>query len=103
MNSIEAVKKKSLLKQNQTIPLEDFEEAQLSYVIDPTKFSQITINQIMNPFLSQYLDLSQDTLNELLICADEMLTNAYFHGILELTKEERTQEFTQLKRLLTKN
>ena len=101
LNSIEAVKKKSLLKQNQMVPLEDFEEAQLSYVIDPTKFSQITINQIMNPFLSQYLDLSQDTLNELLICADEMLTNAYFHGILELTKEERTQEFTQLKKIIS--
>ena len=101
LKSIETVKKKSILKQKHSVPLEYFEEAQISYVIDPTKFSQITINQIMNPFLSQYIDLSQDTLNELFICADEMLTNAYFHGILELTKEERTQEFSQLLKIIS--
>jgi len=101
LKSIETVKKKSILKQKHSVPLEYFEEAQISYVIDPTKFSQITINQIMNPFLSQYIDLSQDTLNELFICADEMLTNAYFHGILELTKEKRTQEFSQLLKIIS--
>jgi len=101
LKSIETVKKKSILKQKHSVPLEYFEEAQISYVIDPTKFSQITINQIMNPFLSQYIDLSQDTLNELFICADEMLTNAYIHGILELTKEERTQEFSQLLKIIS--
>ena len=101
LKSIETVKKKSILKQKHSVPLEYFEEAQISYVIDPTKFSQITINQIMNPFLSKYIDLSQDTLNELFICADEMLTNAYFHGILELTKEERTQEFSQLLKIIS--
>lgn len=100
LKSIEAVKQRSLLKHNHSVSFEAFEEAQISYVIDPIKFSHKTINQIMNPFLSKYLDLSQDTLNELLICADEMLTNAYFHGILELTKEERALEYSQLKAII---
>ena len=59
LKSIETVKKKSILKQKHSAILEYFEEAQISYVIDPTKFSQITINQIMNPFLFNILTVTR--------------------------------------------
>ena len=61
----------------------------MELVIDPKKLSLTSISRVMRLFFKQNLHLPQDLFNELLICADEMVYNAYIHGTLGLSLEQR--------------
>ncbi len=76
------------------------DNAQLNIVIDPRKFSQFGISKVFNVFFKQNLKLSQDLCNELLTCVDEMVYNAFIHGTLELTPQQRRYEHDQLQKLI---
>jgi DNA-binding response OmpR family regulator len=80
------------------LPLLDL--AEFSLVINPTRFSQFGITKVFNLFLKQSLDLQQNVLNELLICVDEMIYNAYIHGTLELNLQQRQYEHSRLQELI---
>ncbi len=61
----------------------------LNFVIDPKNFSKFSISKVFNVFLVSNFNFCQNTLNELLICIDEMIYNAYIHGTLKLNIDER--------------
>lgn len=89
LNSIEAIISRLAARRSKDKLLNNFIQAEFSCVIDPHKFTGGGVGKILGPLLTQNLDLPENTLNELLSCADEMLQNAYIHGVLELTDPER--------------
>lgn len=100
LKSIEAIISRIVIRNSSEKLLNNFDQAEFSCVIDPHKFSGVGVSKILNPILFQNLDLPQDTLNDLLTCADEMLQNAYIHGVLELTDAERLCEQAQLREII---
>ncbi|MCB5253763.1 MAG: response regulator [Candidatus Cloacimonadaceae bacterium] len=70
------------------------DKASFSFDISAEHFSKFTISKIFSSYLRQYFKIDPMVLNELLICVDEMVYNAYIHGTLELSIRERalTQE-----------
>lgn len=69
--------------------MQHLDTANMELVIDPKKLSLTSISRVMRLFFKQNLHLPQDLFNELLICADEMVYNAYIHGTLGLSLEQR--------------
>ncbi|MCB5271988.1 MAG: response regulator [Candidatus Cloacimonetes bacterium] len=65
------------------------DKAKFSFDISAEHFSKFTISKIFSSYLRQYFKIDPMVLNELLICVDEMVYNAYIHGTLELTIPER--------------
>lgn len=80
--------------------LNRLEQAQLSFVIDPGKFAQHGVSKVCTYFLQQNLDVPQDLMTELLICVDEMVYNAFIHGTLGLTPQQRKLDHTHLQEII---
>ncbi|MFA6720782.1 MAG: response regulator [Candidatus Cloacimonadaceae bacterium] len=100
LKSIEAIISRLMVRRSQEKMLSNFDRAEFSCVIDPLKFSGAGVTKILNPILFQNLDLPHDTLSDLLTCADEMLQNAYIHGVLELSEAERLCEQHRLREII---
>ena len=81
--------------------LNTYERAEFSVVIDPAKFTGAGLEKIIRPLMLKNLDLPQDFLNDIMTCADEMLQNAYFHGVLELSPQERMLDQASLRGLIS--
>lgn len=81
--------------------LANTEQASISCVIDPLRFMQHSVLRILGPFLYRNLDLPQDLLNVILACSDEMLQNAFIHGVLGLTVEQRGEVPEKLNKLIS--
>lgn len=102
MASIEAIAERINLRHSSEKILNTYERAEFSVVIDPAKFTGGGLNKIIRPMLLKNLDLPQDLLNDIITCADEMLQNAYFHGVLELTPQERLLDQASLRGIIEK-
>ncbi len=102
LKSIEAIVTRIRMRNSNEKLLNSFDRAEFSCVIHPLRFSGAGVSNILSPILFQNLDLPQDTLNDLLTCADEMLQNAYIHGVLELTEAERLAEQSQLSETINR-
>lgn len=76
------------------------ETAHFNFVIDPRKFSKFAISKVFNSFLRQSFQLNHNLLNELLICVDEMVYNAFIHGTLNLTVGERILDHSSQQKLI---
>lgn len=100
LKSIEAIIARVVNFRSNEKLLSTFNRSEFSCVIDPRKFSGVGVAKILNPLLSQNMDLPHNLLMEILTCADEMLQNAYVHGVLELTDEERLCEQTTLREII---
>lgn len=100
LKSIEAIISRANARRRKDKLLGSFERAEFSCVIDPHLFSGTGVTKILNPILFDNLELPHDTISDLLTCADEMLQNAYIHGVLELTDAERLCERDQLKEII---
>lgn len=74
--------------------------ATLNFEIDPKKFSQYGFSKVFNNFLINNTSLPKNLTNEILICVDEMIYNAYIHGTLELDNDQRHLEHVQLQQLI---
>lgn len=72
-------------------------EIKLDVVINPLKFSQHSVNRICSKFLEQNIKLPPVIVNELLICVDEMVYNAFIHGTLGLTVQQRQGSHAMLQ------
>lgn len=81
--------------------LETLNELRLELVINPRKFSQRSINQISKRFMEANLRLAPLIVNELLICVDEMVYNAFIHGTLGLTLQQRRNDHDALQEIIT--
>ncbi|MDP2174045.1 MAG: response regulator [Candidatus Cloacimonadaceae bacterium] len=93
---------KSILeRRNYKVNMEKFlillEVVNISFQIDPRKFAQYGFSKVFNKYLLNNTALPKNLMNEILICADEMIYNAYLHGTLELDKEQRHFGFAHLQ------
>ncbi len=77
------------------------DKASFSFDISAGNFSKFTISKIFSSYLRQYFKIEPMVLNELLVCVDEMVYNAYIHGTLELTVQERALMQDKLHQIIT--
>ncbi len=63
--------------------------ADLSFTITPVNFSKSNLFNALSSFLRHNFGIDQQVLNEMLLCMDEMVYNAYIHGTLKLDQHER--------------
>lgn len=76
------------------------EKAKFSFDMSAKNFSKFAISKIFSSYLRQYFRVDPKVLNELLVCVDEMVYNAYIHGILQLTIEQRALAQEQLQEVI---
>ncbi len=63
-------------------------------------FRQVDFIKIFTRFFSQSLSLPKPIGNEMLLCMEEMLYNAFIHGTLRLNMKERTLSYEDYKNLI---
>jgi len=76
------------------------DEAEFNFYFNPKHFSKFAISKVFNSFLRQNFRINPMVINGLLICVDEMVYNAYIHGTLELSINERLMEHSALQELI---
>jgi YesN/AraC family two-component response regulator len=73
------------------------DSAEFKFELNPKHFSKFAISKVFNAFLRQNFHLNHTTLNEVLICVDEMVYNSFIHGTLKLTVPERLMDHASLQ------
>jgi len=74
--------------------------ADLKLSLPPHMFRQVDFIKIFTKFFKQNLNLTNTLINELLLCLEEMLYNAFIHGTLKLNLKERTLSYEEYKKLI---
>ncbi len=74
--------------------------ADIKLSLPPYMFRQVDFIKIFTKFFKQNLNLSNTLINELLLCMEEMLYNAFIHGTLNLNLKERTLSYDEYKNLI---
>nr|MDK2850623.1 hypothetical protein [Candidatus Cloacimonadota bacterium] len=74
----------------------------LCFDLNAAKFSKYAISKIFSSYLQRYFKIDPKTLNELLVCLDEMIYNAYIHGTLGLSPQERSLPHEELIQVIEK-
>jgi len=64
-------------------------KAEFRFEMPARDFSKFALSKVFSSYMRRYFKVSPKVLNELLICVDEMVYNAYIHGTLGLCVEER--------------
>ncbi len=100
IRSIQSVQERKKGQKNFRDFFEHVEQSEFCFTIDPRHFSKFTITKVFNTFMRQNIPVSSAALNEIMICLDEMIYNAYIHGILGLSVSERTLEHSALQELI---
>ncbi|MGC9362233.1 MAG: response regulator [Candidatus Syntrophosphaera sp.] len=100
LNSIRSIIEKNRSKESLEQLMANLDEAKLSFVINPSKFFQYGISKVCNRFLRQNLRIPENHMNEILVCVDEMVFNAFIHGTLELTREQRNSDHQSLQEII---
>ncbi|MDY0152292.1 MAG: response regulator [Candidatus Cloacimonas sp.] len=76
------------------------DSTEISFALNPANFSKFAISKVFNSLLLQNFHLNRITLNEVLICVDEMIYNAFIHGTLQLTVAERIMDHVSLREII---
>ncbi len=76
------------------------ERSDFNFTIDPKGFTQFAISRIFNSFLRQNIQATHNVLNEIMICVDEMVYNAYIHGTLGLSNAERLLDHPEQQKVI---
>jgi YesN/AraC family two-component response regulator len=74
--------------------------ADLRLSLPPNMFRQVDFIKIFTKFFKHNLNLNNTLINELLLCLEEMLYNAFIHGTLKLNLKERTLSYEEYKKLI---
>jgi CheY-like chemotaxis protein/anti-sigma regulatory factor (Ser/Thr protein kinase) len=99
--SIETVMDKIKSRDNRDSIFHFLDFAQMNCEINPCNFTGLSFTKMVGNFLIRNLKLPHTLMNEVLICVDEMLYNAFIHGILGLSYEEREYETNELQLLIS--
>lgn len=75
-------------------------KASFSFQMPAKNFSKFSISKIFSSHMRSYFKIGPKVLNELLICVDEMVYNAYIHGTLGLSVEERALSHEALQKVI---
>ncbi len=79
---------------------QNLEHASIGFEISPQNFAKVGISRVFGQILRNNFKLPADLMNELLICIDEMVYNAFIHGTLRLLPKERLLEHDRLQELI---
>jgi DNA-binding response OmpR family regulator len=102
LRSIKSILERRNYKVNMGKFLNLIDVASINFEIDPNKFSQHGFSKVLNTFLTNNTSLPKNLTNEILICVDEMIYNAFIHGTLELDNEQRHLDHLQMQQLIIK-
>jgi YesN/AraC family two-component response regulator len=75
--------------------------ADVNFSLPPQMFRQVDFIKIFTKFFKQNLNLNNTIINELLLCMEEMLYNAFIHGTLNLGLAERTLGYDDYRDLIS--
>ncbi|HPF08427.1 MAG: response regulator [Candidatus Cloacimonadaceae bacterium] len=75
--------------------------ASFDYEFNVENFTKFAISKVFSAHLRHRFKVNAEVLNELLVCVDEMVYNAYIHGTLGLSVEDRALGHDQLQSLIT--
>lgn len=75
-------------------------KASFCFEMPAKDFSKFAISKVFSAYMRNYFKLKPKVLNELLICVDEMVYNAYIHGTLGLSVEERALAHDALQEVI---
>ena len=100
LRSIHTILKRKNNRNNFSELYNNLERVEFNFVLDPRNFSKFAVSELFNNFLQQNFNLSHNLLNEILICVDEMVYNAFIHGTLGLSVQERNLEHDELQKLI---
>ncbi len=76
------------------------DQTEISFVIDPQHLARYSISNVFSYMLLHHFNLNNAVANEILICIDEMIYNAFIHGTLGLLKHERFVETKAFRELV---
>lgn len=76
------------------------DSTEINFQIDPRHFTQFSFSKVFNTFFLHNFQLSQNMLNEILLIIDEMVYNAFIHGTLQLSHDERQYDYSQMQELI---
>jgi len=74
----------------------------IKFSLPPQMFRQVDFIKIFTKFFKQNLNIRNTVINEILLCLEEMLYNAFIHGTLQLSMQERTLNYEDYKDLIFK-
>lgn len=80
----------------------ELEESLFAFKVSAETFSKFSIARIVTIYFRQFFTANSKTLNELLLCVDEIAYNAYIHGTLGLTIEERALPNEEMQKVIAK-
>lgn len=90
-------------QQNLQLVLRDLVNvACMEYTIQPTNFLDKDLSNNVVNHLDQMLDMPRSVFNTVQLCIDEMLQNAFVHGTLKLSVNERSLSHTEYINLIKK-
>ncbi|MCB5260669.1 MAG: response regulator [Candidatus Cloacimonetes bacterium] len=75
-------------------------KANFCFEMPAKNFSKVALSKIFSSYMRQYFKVGSKVLNELLICVDEMVYNAFIHGTLNLSLDERALSHEALQELI---
>lgn len=75
-------------------------KANFCFEMPAKNFSKVALSKIFSSYMRQYFKVGSKVLNELLICVDEMVYNAFIHGTLNLSVDERALSHEALQELI---
>jgi len=78
----------------------NLDQANFSFIMAPCHFSKYALSKIFSTYLRQSFGVAPKALNELLVCVDEMVYNAFIHGTLGLSVEERALDHSKLQAVI---
>lgn len=76
------------------------ESTRLNLVITPLEFPNLSLSHVVSSFINRKFDIPQKLLSEILVCVDEMAYNAFIHGTLQLSREQRHLCQDKLKEII---
>jgi len=101
ISSIEHILKKRKVKDEYNEFQRYLKTADFGFTISPLNFSKSNLFNALSSFLRHNFKIDQQVLNEILLCMDEMVYNAYIHGTLKLDQNERRLDNTTFQSLIT--
>lgn len=101
INSIqELLYRKKSIQDNEAL-YSKLEEVGVSLKVSALNFGSLSFSSIFNKHLKERFKVNPDALNELMVCLDEMIYNAFIHGTLELDLEDRVLDHEKLQECIS--
>ena len=79
----------------------NLEHVKINFEIDPENYAKVGISRAFGQVLRTGFRLQPELMNELMICVDEMVYNAFIHGTINLSPAERLLDHDKLQEVIS--